>query len=66
MKTPATTVDHVQRHSGNGVLFFDLLNTQSLCKQCHDSTKQREESRGYSTKVGADGLPLDRKHPFYR
>lgn len=66
VRTQATTVDHVQRHCGNRVLFFDLLNTQSLCKPCHDSTKQAEEARGYSTKIGADGLPTDPKHPFNR
>jgi 5-methylcytosine-specific restriction endonuclease McrA len=66
VKTKATTVDHVHRHRGNHSLFFDFRNTQSLCKRCHDSTKQAEEVRGYSTKIGADGLPADPRHPFNR
>jgi 5-methylcytosine-specific restriction protein A len=61
----ATVADHIKRHSGDRMLFFDPDNLQSLCKSCHDSTKQAEEIRGYSVEVGEDGRPIDRKHPFY-
>jgi len=44
-------------------LFFDYENTQSLCKRCHDSTKQAEEKRGYSIHVDEDGWPVDPNHP---
>jgi 5-methylcytosine-specific restriction enzyme A len=65
-KTPAAIVDHVTPHRGRRELFFDLRNTQSLCKPHHDRDKQREELHGYSTKIGADGLPVDPRHPFNR
>lgn len=59
---PATIVDHVQRHRGDEALFFDPNNLQSLCKQHHDSTKQRMEKSG--VEVGGDvaGIPLDPAH----
>lgn len=37
--TPACIADHVIPHRGDEELFFDLENTQSLCKPCHDGTK---------------------------
>lgn len=65
-KTPADTVDHTVRHRGRRDLFFDPRNLASLCKRCHDSTKQQAEALGYSTKVDANGLPTDPRHPFNR
>lgn len=65
LKTRATTVDHVERHRGNRARFFGGP-FQSLCKPCHDGEKQRLELHGYSTKIGADGLPMDPLHPFNR
>lgn len=41
--TAATIVDHIVPHKGNEALFFDPDNLQSLCKEHHDNTKQREE-----------------------
>jgi hypothetical protein len=29
----------------------------------HESAKKREEARGYSTRVGAEGWPVDPRHP---
>ena len=43
--------------------FFGEL--QSLCKLHHESAKKREEARGYSTQIGADGWPVDPRHPVY-
>lgn len=52
----ATIADHVTPHRGDYALFwFGAL--QSLCKHCHDSTKQRAERRGgqkVQTKPSAD------------
>ena len=33
---PATVVDHIIPHRGNKVLFWDQMNWESLCKECHD------------------------------
>lgn len=41
--TPATVCDHVEPHGGDEVKFF-AGPFQSLCKPCHDSTKQAEEA----------------------
>jgi 5-methylcytosine-specific restriction enzyme A len=41
----ADVVDHIKPHRGDMVLFWDMSNWQSLCYSCHNSTKQREESR---------------------
>lgn len=45
-KAPAPTspvVDHITPHKGNLVLFWDEANLQALCKQCHNTEKQRQE-----------------------
>ena len=60
--TPAAVVDHVITHKGNVDLFFDDTNLQSLCKPCHDGTKQHSEHNGYERGCDARGLPLDAKH----
>lgn len=65
IRTPAIVADHVERHRGDRFRFFNG-RLQSLCKGCHDSAKQQEEHAGYSSDVGADGLPLDPRHPFNR
>src|SRR5262245_46953185 len=62
--TPATIVHHIEAHKGNEVLFYDLDNLQSLCASHHNSDKQSEERVGYNKKVGVDGWPTDKKHPF--
>jgi hypothetical protein len=67
VKTRATVVDHIKRHFNRiAALFFAFDNTQSLCKRCHDSDKAKEESRGYGSEIGSDGLPVDKRHPFYK
>lgn len=43
--TAASVVDHIKPHRGDARLFWDCSNWQSLCKDHHDSTKQREERR---------------------
>src|SRR4051812_28407828 len=56
----ATVADHIERHRGDPMKFWNGA-LQSLCKLCHDSCKQREESRGFASDVGADGWPIDSK-----
>ncbi|OWK21301.1 hypothetical protein AJ88_19220 [Mesorhizobium amorphae CCBAU 01583] len=63
MRTKASICDHVERHRGDRFKFFGGP-FQSLCAACHNSTKQKAELHGYSSEVGADGLPLDARHPF--
>lgn len=60
--TPATVVDHVKPHRGDQTLFYHG-QLQSLCAKHHNSDKQSEEKRGYSTRVGPDGFPVDDEHP---
>jgi 5-methylcytosine-specific restriction protein A len=62
-RTVAVVADHTVRHDGNPELFWDPQNLTSLCKQHHDSSKQRAEHRGYSSAVGDDGWPTDSRHP---
>lgn len=35
--------DHIERHRGDPVLFFDPENLQTVSKAWHDSEKQRQE-----------------------
>jgi len=60
----ATVVDHVAPHGGNWNL-FRLGKVQSLCQSCHDGAKRFEEIRGFSDRIGVDGMPVDPRHPFY-
>ena len=57
----ADVVDHVEPHRGNATLFF-TGKLQSLCKQHHDSTKQREEKSGVVTGGDVNGDPLNENH----
>lgn len=62
---PASVADHVTPHRGDPDLFWHGP-LQSLCTHCHSGAKQSAERRGFSTEVGADGMPIDPAHPFYR
>lgn len=64
--TEATVVDHIEPHKGDQKLFWNPDNHQALCKQCHDSEKQRLEKSG--TVVGCDesGMPIDPNHYWSR
>lgn len=35
--------DHRKPHRGDEALFWDEENLQTLCKPCHDKSKQRED-----------------------
>lgn len=58
----ATIVDHIKPHKGDEELFFNSENLQSLCKQHHDSTKQKEEKRGVQIGCDTKGIPNDPSH----
>lgn len=66
--TAAEVADHVVPHHGIVALFW-FGELQSLCKRCHDKTKQLIEKgsyKGYSEEIGTDGFPVDPNHPFNR
>ncbi|TCP43944.1 HNH endonuclease signature motif containing protein [Rhodovulum marinum] len=58
--------DHIVPHKGDEALFYDPDNLQTLCPDDHDRNKQREEVKGFSEERGADGWPLDPRHPANR
>jgi 5-methylcytosine-specific restriction protein A len=61
----AEVVDHIVPHRGNDKLFWDRDNWQSLCKQCHDSHKQRLEKSGIESGCDVDGIPIDVNHHWH-
>lgn len=65
-KSNSPVIDHIKPHKGDEALFFDPDNLQLLCKRCHDTSKQREEHRGYLDGADADGWPSDPRHPANR
>jgi 5-methylcytosine-specific restriction protein A len=64
--TAATVVNHRVAHKGDLALFHAWTNWQALCAHCHDADVQQEERRGYSTRIGVDGWPVDPSHPANR
>lgn len=60
--TPATEVDHIKKHSGDVVLFFDASNWQGLCAYHHRSVKAQMERSGKVKGNKADGTPIDPNH----
>ena len=44
--TPATVVDHIERHQGDQRLFWDIDNWQPLCKVHHDEKTRKETGFG--------------------
>jgi hypothetical protein len=62
--TPARIADHVHPHKGDWTE-FRMGELQSLCKACHDSTKQLIERHGCDPRIGIDGFPIDKAHPVF-
>jgi 5-methylcytosine-specific restriction protein A len=60
----ATVVDHKVPHKGDQGLFWDENNFQSLCKQHHDSSKQRDDRSGVIGGCDINGWPMDRANPL--
>lgn len=63
---PATVVHHIKAHRGDPALMWNRGNWQAVCAPCHNGPCAHEDRHGYSNSLGADGLPADRRHPFYR
>jgi 5-methylcytosine-specific restriction enzyme A len=59
---PAEVADHIELHKGDYQKFW-FGKLQSLCIPCHNKSKQQLEHRGYTTDIGADGWPTDKRHP---
>jgi hypothetical protein len=61
--TPAKVADHVEEHGGNWNE-FRLGKLQSLCAACHALKHGRASpTSSYGREIGADGWPLDPRHP---
>ena len=58
------TVDHIVPLRLGGAK-LDPDNLQPLCRSCNNE-KQGDDRRGYSLRIGADGVPLDPRHPARR
>ena len=60
--TAASVADHIVPHRGDVEAFWSN-ELAALCQHCHSQTKQREERRGHSDALDADGWPSDPRHP---
>ena len=61
----SAVVHHLELHKGDLELFFDLDNLQSVCWTCHSGDIQSTEARQYDSTIGADGWPIDPRHPVH-
>lgn len=61
--TAATVADHIVPIRDDPKARLDPENLQSLCKECHDTIKQKIESGSYAP-VGFDGMPMSKDHPW--
>lgn len=62
--TPANVVDHIKPHGGDYELFWDRVNWQALCKQCHDSSKKIKQNTGVYPGCDVNGMPIDPDHEW--
>jgi 5-methylcytosine-specific restriction enzyme A len=62
---PATVADHIEPVRCDPVKMWTGA-LQSLCAHHHSSSKFQAEHRGFSTDIGEDGFPRDKRHPFWR
>ena len=66
---PATLVDHIVAIRNGGDPFPPLDGLQVLCWPCHNRKTAAMDKPGGKgagwAGAGADGLPIDRTHPFY-
>jgi 5-methylcytosine-specific restriction protein A len=61
--TGATVADHVEPHKGNYTAFI-MGPLRSLCAACHDNLSGFTHKPYDRKAIGADGFPLDPRHPF--
>ena len=57
--TPAVIADHIKPVRTHPELAFVFENVQSLCFDCHNSVKAKEERTGKRIGCDVNGLPLD-------
>ena len=60
----AHEVDHIQKHNGDPVLFWDVKNWQALCSFHHRSVKAELERSGKIRGTKINGYPMDPNHPW--
>lgn len=63
---PATCVHHSVPHRGDRAKFWNKSTWQPRCDEHHNRDEQQREARGYTNRLGSDGLPIDPNHPFNR
>lgn len=64
--TPATELDHIVKHDGDPVKFWDESNWQGLCAFHHRSVKAQMERSGKVRGAKRDGTPIDPLHHWGR
>jgi 5-methylcytosine-specific restriction endonuclease McrA len=60
-------VDHIVEVRVDPSRRLDPLNLRALCGRCHRQRTGRSvaaRNRGFEGAVGADGMPLDPRHPW--
>lgn len=62
--TAATVCDHVDPKTKANPETFFAGPFQSLCSTHHNSSKQRDEKRGFVGGCDAQGRPNDPRHPW--
>lgn len=63
--TPATIADHHPAHGGDWNA-FRLGPLRSQCARCHSRNQGGDEAHAFGSDIGADGFPIDPRHPFNR
>lgn len=63
---PATVCNHVDKAAKATPDGFFRGPFSSLCAPCHDAGEQKRESAGFTAEAGADGWPIDPRHPANR
>ena len=58
----AEELDHIQRHGGDPMLFYDVKNLQGLCAYHHRSVKAQMERSGVVRGSRMNGTPTDPNH----
>lgn len=61
---PAVHVHHSTPHKGNSAIFWNRCQWVGLCEEHHNRDAQQVETRGYASRIDADGFPSDPAHPF--
>lgn len=64
--TAAQEIDHIEKHDGDPVKFWDIDNLQPLCKFHHRSVKSQMERSGKVRGSRLDGTPLDPNNPWHQ